>query len=349
MSLLFLLLGLLACEAVPTTTEGCLENEAHEEREALDLLQRHSHSIKKSGSAGACGNSAPYVLNGTDTKCAYSHSDRLFRVLGKDLDGCYHECKATANCHYFSVAEAGPFKGFCMGCAFGVTDPHHGFNFYAMCPGVAGECSVSGDPHIQGFDTNTFSLVDTDGEGHDVVDVYGHGAYWLVKSDLISVQALYNKVYYQHSQQPLNHTYMTALAVGGAFLKGHTLIIEPANGEVIWKNPEESTQSVLAKVPSSFTDPHNLIRAKAAGQGTVVDEDTGKAATGLDITLPDGVGLHVDRFDRHLDMRLTMPRQAAGPGDVDGQCGNYNGDESDDDSQELLAMKVKDNDWLIDV
>jgi len=321
----------------------CLDR-VDESEEAVSLLQRHSHAVRK----GACGNDAPYVLNGTDTKCAYEHSDRLFRVLGKDTEGCYHECKKTANCHYFSVAETGPFKGFCMGCAFGVTHPHHGFNFYAMCPGIAGECSVSGDPHIQGFDEQTFSLVNTDGNGNDVVDVYGHGAYWLVKSDFISVQALYNKVYYPHSQQPLNHTYMTAVAVGGSFLQGHSLIIEPADGEVLWKSGNKAARSVLETVPSSFKDQHGLIEAKSTYKEELVDED-GSTGVQLEITLPNGVGLRVDRLDKHLDMRFTMPRTSAGPGNVDGQCGNFNGDQTDDDSKKLLGMKVADDEWLIDV
>jgi len=321
---------------------GCSDDS--EVGDTLSLLQRQSHSVR----ATHCTNSVPYVLNGTDTKCAYQHSDRLFRKEGLTTDGCYHECKNTPNCHYFSIALTGPYSGVCMGCVFGVTDPHEHFKFYAMCPGLAGECTVAGDPHITGFDQQTMSLVNTDGDGHDVVDVYGNGVFWLVNSDLIHVQALYNKVYYPNSQQPINHTYMTALAVGGPFLKGHTLVLQPANGDVTWRNDKGQMQSILGNVPSDFTDFNQLVQAKAFNKDGVID-DQGASGVVLKFVLPNDVELEVNRFDKHLDMRLKMARDAAGPGEFGGQCGNYNGVDTDDDTDDLMGMMVPDSDWLLEI
>jgi len=313
---------------------------------SLSLLQ-----VKTKAMSGQCSRQKKYVLNGTNTKCAYQHSDRLFRVENKDINGCYHQCKNTENCNYFSIALAGSYAGLCMGCTHGHTDSHDDFNFYAMCPGLHGECSVAGDPHITRFDEKTVSLLNTDGYGHDVVDVYGSGVYWLVKSDKISVQAMYNKVYYTKSKQPLNHTYMTVLEVGGAFLDGHILVIEPSNGKVSWKG-NAKMRSILSTVPSTFRDFSKLIDATATEASPApnaqdeASEEDGRAVH-LNIDLPHGVKLHVDRFDKHLDMKISMLRSAAGSGDMSGQCGNFNGD--DDSREASLAQKVPEGDWLINI
>eukprot|EP00971_Amphidinium_carterae_P212991 4227378-Amphidinium_carterae.1 len=53
----------------------------------------------------------------------------------------------------------------------------------------AAECSVGGEPHITSFDRRVHSLLDVDGAGHGIIDLFGPGVYWLMKSDLISLQA----------------------------------------------------------------------------------------------------------------------------------------------------------------
>mmetsp|Transcript_62138 Transcript_62138/g.115289 ORF Transcript_62138/g.115289 Transcript_62138/m.115289 type:complete len:359 (+) Transcript_62138:93-1169(+) len=314
--------------------------------EALSLLQVKSKTRKasKASTASKCDAKRGYFLNATDTKCAYRHHDRLFREEGYDTDGCYQLCKKTANCNYFSVALQGRYAGVCMGCTDGYTHRHPKFSFYSICPGPAAECSVHGDPHITGFDQREVSLLNTDGNGQDFVDVYGSGAYWLVKSDLISVQAMYDKVYYPHSRQSLNHTYMTALAVGGSFLKGHTLRIEPANGEVLWTGHKER-QSILSSASSDFTDSQELV--EASSHRSLPEESKSGTEVHLHFTLPRGVELHVDRFDKHLDMKVSMDRSAAGPGDVIGQCGNFNGNGEDDAVSQLLGLKVPKSESLM--
>ena len=61
----------------------------------------------------------------------------------------------------------------------------------------------------------------------DVNDEFGWGDFWLVKSSDVSIQARYRKVYYPNANQPLNNTYLTSMAVGGPFMRGHRLIVEP--------------------------------------------------------------------------------------------------------------------------
>mmetsp|Transcript_40283 Transcript_40283/g.72927 ORF Transcript_40283/g.72927 Transcript_40283/m.72927 type:complete len:362 (-) Transcript_40283:48-1133(-) len=311
-----------------------------EETEALSLLQIKSQQKKEKSQgevAAKCDAKTGYFLNATDTKCAYRHHDRLFREEGYDTDGCYQLCKQTKDCNYFSVALQGHFAGVCMGCTEGVTHKHKYFKFYSVCPGPAAECSVHGDPHISGFDQRAFSLLNLDGMGHGFVDVFGKGVYWLVKSDLISVQAMYDRVYYPSSRQPMNHTYMTALAVGGSFLKGHTLRIEPISGEVIWTGDKER-RSILSSPTSDFKDAQNLV--EASSHRSVVGQSSSDSDVHLHFTLPRGVQLHVDRFGKHLDMKVSMERSAAGPGEVLGQCGNFNGDGEDDQMEAILGLKV---------
>mmetsp|Transcript_6120 Transcript_6120/g.8315 ORF Transcript_6120/g.8315 Transcript_6120/m.8315 type:complete len:307 (-) Transcript_6120:17-937(-) len=77
---------------------------------------------------------APYVKNATDTKCAYQHVDRLYRLEDMDLEGCHQKCADTETCNYFSFADKGRYKGVCMGCTEGVVETHKHFDFYNMVP-----------------------------------------------------------------------------------------------------------------------------------------------------------------------------------------------------------------------
>jgi len=73
-----------------------------------------------------------YTLNQTDTKCAYQHPDRLFRIENSNTHDCFMKCTDTPNCNYFSIAMEGQYTGVCMGCVEGVTQPHQHFKFYTM-------------------------------------------------------------------------------------------------------------------------------------------------------------------------------------------------------------------------
>ena len=46
-------------------------------------------------------------------------------------------------------------------------------------------------------------------------------------------------------------------------------------------------------------------------QRTAIDKDHG-VVQGLDVQLPSGVGLIIDRFGKHLDLRIEMPASAGG-------------------------------------
>mmetsp|Transcript_68794 Transcript_68794/g.128362 ORF Transcript_68794/g.128362 Transcript_68794/m.128362 type:complete len:301 (-) Transcript_68794:56-958(-) len=93
--------------------------------------------------------SSQYVLNKTDTKCAYQNNDRLFRVEDKDVASCFDECERWPDCNYFSVALEGRYTGVCMGCKQGITDTHEHFTFYTM--GGDGNAAPSSGPGLQGY------------------------------------------------------------------------------------------------------------------------------------------------------------------------------------------------------
>eukprot|EP00971_Amphidinium_carterae_P156022 3093114-Amphidinium_carterae.1 len=112
-------------------------------------------------------------------------------------------------------------------------------------------------------------------------------------------------------------------------------------------------RSILSTVPSTFQDFNQLMNARAtesAGPPAAADENEPvSSASSLDFLLPSGVKLHVDRYDKHLDMKISMARAAAGTGDMTGQCGNFNGDEHDDDQAALMGQKVQEAEWLMKV
>jgi len=129
-------LFLAACCLLSASAANCA---AHESSCGVgSLLQR-----ERADGAQVLVSESPYVLNDTDTKCAHQNGDRLFRVEGLDVDGCYSKCSSTTGCNYFSVALTGTYAGVCMGCKAGITDPHDDFFFYTMGAGAAAPATTT--------------------------------------------------------------------------------------------------------------------------------------------------------------------------------------------------------------
>jgi len=61
---------------------------------------------------------------------------------------------------------------------------------------------------------------------------------------------------------------------------------------------------------------------------------TGAPVKTLDVSLPHGVRLTVNRWAVHVDAMITMPQQ---PGGQDGHCGNFDGDAANDATEPLRA------------
>merc|ERR1712176_1337477 len=97
---------------------------------------------------------------------------------------------------------------------------------------------------------------------------------------------------------------MLGVAIGGAFLDGHVLVIQARYVEV-----EE---------PIDKAQPYRPVH-------------------GLSVELPSGVKLTVNRWAKHLDLTIHMRAQAGGQ---DGHCGNFNGDAADD-TVDLIKARME--------
>mmetsp|Transcript_27354 Transcript_27354/g.63805 ORF Transcript_27354/g.63805 Transcript_27354/m.63805 type:complete len:1018 (+) Transcript_27354:150-3203(+) len=274
---------------------------------------------------------------------------------------CYNGSKVVRAARHFpscnnptSVDELSVPAGNCYGPFndTGLVLPSYWRIDASSCPDCDCEegesCMVHGDPHITCFDQSQVSFLGVasvhDGKpgtaggkqlrapSHPAhTNMYGWGDFWLVKSEQVHIQARYRKVYYPNAQEPLNHTFLTGVAVGGPFMRGHTLTIEPREGAVTWRFAGGRTRRILDTIPSTF-ELLDIVKARQSRRDALVPQSD-KLVQGADFELPRGVKVSIDRFAQHMDVRVTMTKTAGGEGGVDGQCGNYNGDASDDTAQ----------------
>jgi len=180
------------------------------------------------------------------------------------------------------------------------------------------DCEVWADPHVSGFDNSNpgpISLFENRMKTFDRqpvdVNVYERGDFWLVKNDRIHIQGRYQP----SAEFGKDKSAIGAIAIGGAFIDNKRLIIEPKNGKVTYNG------EVVAE-NSEFT--RGFVNIKTYFDA--VQED-GSAPASVDIDLPSQVRLRIKRYKTHLDAKITVPKMT---GPVDGQCGNFNGDATDD-------------------
>eukprot|EP00928_Gymnodinium_smaydae_P088632 TRINITY_DN726_c0_g1_i2.p1 TRINITY_DN726_c0_g1~~TRINITY_DN726_c0_g1_i2.p1 ORF type:complete len:869 (+),score=195.53 TRINITY_DN726_c0_g1_i2:67-2607(+) len=188
-------------------------------------------------------------------------------------------------------------------------------------------CVVWGDPHILTFDVQRLrrerhpqreAFLRTHGWQDDQVSVHKAGTYWLVRSARVHIQASY-----EHPPGQPNVTALSVLAVGGPFLNNNTLIMRPLNGKSTWNGKEILP---VGELPSAFVN--DQVSAFYHADAELVKDGT--RGLGVDIVLPAGVTLTVNRWKISLAAKITMCSQAKLPGGQGGQCGNYNGDPADD-------------------
>ena len=175
---------------------------------------------------------------------------------------------------------------------------------------TCGTCVIWGDPHVITFEAHKHRLAEhpqreeffrTRGWKADQMTINEDGIYWLVKSDMVHIQGRYFR------NEIANTTSLQELAIGGPFLKDKVLLIQSLEGKVMWGGEE-----ILASINSEFQD--SLIQAKYH-QGTKMVKD-GTLGPGVDVFLPTGVDLTVNRWRNGLAAEINMcPVNAVG-----GQC-----------------------------
>jgi len=180
--------------------------------------------------------------------------------------------------------------------------------------GPPGTCIVWGDPHILSFDQKR-------------VDFYTEGQYWIVKSDTVWIQGLYKPT---HATSGLS--VLKSIAFGGKFIQDHKLVIGATAGEATWDG-----QQILTMFPSNFRN--ELVTAAYDSNGDTMQEGRqGKQLHVVHLTLPMGVNVQINRWmeaseGNYINAKITMPAQP----NQDGHCGNFNGNQADDDRIQIRA------------
>merc|ERR1719343_917769 len=111
------------------------------------------------------------------------------------------------------------------------------------CDNSTGSCSVFEDPHINVFDGAQISLLAIASATRRSVGDSGTGDKWLVRSGHVSIQARYMA----RSDTPERNLFVRAIAVGGDFLDGNTLVIGSLEDPTTWNG-----EPILQSDSSSF-------------------------------------------------------------------------------------------------
>jgi len=188
--------------------------------------------------------------------------------------------------------------------------------------GTEGTCLVWGDPHIQVFDSGENDTWSPKAREFDIV----RGDAWIVESRHLRMQAHYWPDEARDEQKGTAR----AFAVTGALLGDHVLRIEPMSGNVTWDG-----QPILQDIPSRFEVLSGLVSAEYLDVGRRIDPGMfHRPLRIVEVRLFPEIRLTFNRWDSHVDARITMRRQVGGQ---DGLCGNFNGDIADDTTELIMA------------
>lgn len=242
----------------------------------------------------------------------------------------YYGSKAYATTHYVKPGD-GPKEWQIWNC---ITDC---CGDRESCPdlnnnGEWADCLVKGDPHIKTFDS-------------PVVNKNAYGPlddYTLVKNDYITVQGRYGSVRSDFKAQ-LNGVAVTGVLTGGVtiyFPKGyeHPPLIDG-----------------VEMTGRRYRTPAFTIRyePKGVNLGFIFDKTTGKGkkrplytvvlTDPVDGTKLGRVRINKSRSRKSLAMAAHVRINPAFLTDVEGQCGNFNGNPKDDQSKEVDIVKTSES------
>eukprot|EP00971_Amphidinium_carterae_P207421 4115425-Amphidinium_carterae.1 len=213
-------------------------------------------------------------------------------------------------------------------------------------------CDFWGDPHISGFDETGFNLLSQSADaemlmkGFDTTrhlvplaaitrqSKFNHndlreGDMWLVKSEHVQIQGRFGLA------KDNRHSFLKAVAIGGPFLHGNTLRLGTNQGLSLWNN-----MPILQLVNSTFSSHFNDSFVFAKYHNAVQHvKDPCRTTAGVEVSLPKGIKVLLNRFDTWLGLRIHMQPVKGGQ---DGECGNFNGSPDDDNLESIQGrMDVK--------
>jgi len=182
--------------------------------------------------------------------------------------------------------------------------------------GPAGSCLMWGDPHVETFD-------------HSFPNFFEQGEYWVVKAPMVWIQGRFLATPFTNGLAATH-----AIALGGPFMQGHTIIVGPMeNGQILIDGQPQCTGfPSTCGVPGVATVSYN-------GEGKLVDSAQSHLVKHIvHIDAPLGVHLQVMRWANHINVEITMRPRAGGQ---DGACGNFNGNADDDSTEQIMARAGK--------
>lgn len=259
-----------------------------------------------------------------------SPSRICFQEDKQELD--VHVCYSNSDCTGYFVYDDDNHPCFRGSPTLLAPTPAPEASAPSPCDNSSGTCTVLEDPHVTAFDGGQISLRQTRMRTHHLLDVDegvdGHaGDRWLVKSNHVSIQARYM----QDDGLSDRNLFVRAIAVGGSFVKGNTLIIGSLRDPMMW-NAEQILMNQSSFFEVDFAEGLS-VKARRSKHSSLV-EDASRENPGVEIELPMGVSFIVNRLQAHVNVAITMPRQEG----QEGVCGNFNCIASDD-SIELQAMR----------
>jgi hypothetical protein len=164
-------------------------------------------------------------------------------------------------------------------------------------------------------------------------DYYSPGEYWIVKSKDVLIQGRYLP-----TRVTSGLAVTKIVAIGGSVLKGRKLIIGPRTASFDGK-------PILQTFPSDYNEDGLKIQLNDQGQ-LLQSGRNGLAKHIVHINIDDGTAqglqIQVNRWTQptegdYINVRVSMNQR---PGQ-DGHCGNFNGNNADDDRLQVLGRLGK--------
>jgi len=269
-------------------------------------------------------------------------------IPGLTLEECRSACRNFKECE--AIVHVSDGTGSCYGkkdihtsAAEGGCQTQTPFVTEMICGAPWGKCTVLGDPHITPFDRKMLgSYPPSDNDLYMVpVNFYNHGEYYLVRSSQLQIRGRFG---YTTAFKAAAST--LGVAATGSLLGGHTLAVayigpspqEPARlgWQVTWDGAV-----ILDQFPSNFVSGDGNLNANFADMEptdyAVRARSTIGSAPGL---LPSyvfefgpqkSVQIYVLPGPDLCNVVITMKKLP----DLDGFCGNFNCDSSDDSKEAL--------------